>query len=322
MVVSRFRRLAPALAVVAALASSAPCAIAAGYPEKPVQYLIPFAAGGESDIVARFQQQAFAQKYKQEMIVINRPGGGGALVWQQLNSLPGDGYTIAGINLPHVVLQPIEGTVSYKTDDLTSVYWFHYTPDALIVPAESPYRTFQDFVRAAQEKPGSLSIAGSALYSANHVAHERLNRDFRIKTTYVPFKGTGDLVSSVLGGHVAGAMSYTTLAIQQKGKMRMLAVATRERVPQFPDVPTFRELGIDWIDGAYRGVAVPKSTPEAVRRQVSDMMEALNKDPDMRRKMVDGGFEVIDVPYDRIPAFMAERRADYMNTARALGMIK
>ena len=321
MSVLRPHRFAPVLlAAVAAWSFGGPAA--ADYPERSVQYLIPFAAGGESDVVARLQQHAFAQKFKQEMVVINRPGGGGALVWQQLNTLPGDGYTIAGINLPHVVLQPIEGTVSYKTDDLVSVYWFHYTPDALLVPATSPIKTFQEFVAAAQARPGSLSIAGSALYSANHVAHERLNRDFKVKTEYVPFKGTGDLVASVLGGHVAGAMSYTTLAIQQKGKMRMLAVATRERHPQFPDVPTFRELGVDWIDGAYRGVAVPKSTPEAVRRQVSGMMETLNKDPDMRRKMVDGGFEVIDVPYDQVPAFMKERTAQYTETARQLGMIK
>jgi tripartite-type tricarboxylate transporter receptor subunit TctC len=321
MVNLRPHRLAPVLLAAAAALSFGSPALAE-YPDRPVQYLIPFPAGGESDIVARFQQQLFSQKYKQDMIVINRPGGGGALVWQQLNSLPGDGYTIAGINLPHVVLQPIEGTVSYKTDDLTPVYWFHYTPDALIVPVDSPYRTFQDFLKAAKERPGSLSIAGSALYSANHVAHERLNRDFKIKTEYVPFKGTGDLVASVLGGHVAGAISYTTLAIQQKGKMRMLAVATKERLAQFPDVPTFRELGVDWIDGAYRGIAVPKSTPEAVRKQVSDMMDALNKDPETRRKMVDGGFEVIDVPYEQVPAFMKERAAEYAATARLLGMIK
>ncbi|MBN8477638.1 MAG: tripartite tricarboxylate transporter substrate binding protein [Burkholderiales bacterium] len=297
-------------------------ASAQGYPERRVEYLIPFPAGGESDVAARLQQVVFAQKFKQEMVVVNRAGGGGALVWQQLNTLPGDGYTIAGINLPHVVLQPLEGTVSYKTDDMTPVYWFHYTPDALIVPASSPFQTFQDFLKAAKADPGKLSIAGSALNSANHVAHARLNREFGIRTEYVPFKGTGDLISSVLGGHVAATMSYTTLAIQQKGKMRMLAVATAQRVPQFPDVPTFRELGIDWIDGAYRGVAVPKSTPEHVRKQVSVMMDAINKDPDLRKKMVDGGFEVIDVSYDRIPAFMKTRTAEYMNSAKLLGLVK
>jgi tripartite-type tricarboxylate transporter receptor subunit TctC len=138
----------------------------------------------------------------------------------------------------------------------------------------------------------------------------------------VPFKGTGDLVSSVLGGHVSAAMSYSTLAIQQKGKMRMLAVATEKRLPQFPDVPTFKELGMNWVDGAYRGIAVPKSTPPAVRRQVSDMMDAINKDPDLRRRMVEGGFEVTDIPLEAIPAFVAERSREYLNSAKALGLGK
>ena len=313
------RPLVAGLALGLSVALAGP---AAAYPDKPVQYIIPFPAGGESDIAARLQAVTFSQKYKQDMVVINRAGGGGALVWQQLNTYPNDGYTIAGINLPHVVLQPLEGTVSYKTDEMTPVYFFHYTPDALVVPSDSPIKTFQDFLKAAKEKPGALNIAGSSLNSANHAAHEKMNKEFGVKTTYVPFKGTGDLIASVLGGHVSAAMSYTTLAIQQKGKMRMLAVATEQRLPAFPDVPTFKELGGNWVDGAYRGVAVPKSTPENVRKQVSDMMDALNKDPDLRKKMVEGGFEVVDIGYDKMPAFLKERTADYMGTAKLMGLIK
>ena len=107
----------------------------------------------------------------------------------------------------------------------------------------------------------------------------------KIKTTYVPFKGTGDMIVVGPGRPRAAAMSYSTLAIQQKGKMRMLAVATEKRLPQFPDVPTFRELGVNWVDGAYRGIGVPKSTPPEVRKQVSDMMDAINKDPELRKQM-------------------------------------
>ena len=309
------------VALVVSFALAAPVH-AAGYPEKPVQYIIPFPAGGESDIAARLQQQAFSQKYKQEMVVINRAGGGGALVWQQLNSLPADGYTIAGINLPHIVLQPLEGTVQYKTEDMTPVYFFHYTPDALLVNADSPYKSFADLLKAAKDKPGALTIAGSSLNSANHAAHERFNQVFGVKTTYVPFKGTGDLIASVLGGHVSATMSYSTLAIQQKGKMRVLAVATEKRLPQFPDAPTFTELGVKWVDGAYRGVAVPKSTPENVRKQVSDMMDALNKDPELRKRMVEGGFEVTDITYEQMPAFMKDRTQDYMGTAKLMGLVK
>ena len=315
-------RIAGALALALAGALAPLAAGAQAYPDKTVQYIIPFPAGGESDIAARLQQVVFKQKYGQDMVVVNRAGAGGGLVWAQLNSLPGDGYTIAGINLPHIVLQPLEGEVQYKTEDMTPVYFFHYTPDAIIVPENSPYKTFADLLKAARDKPDSITFAGSGTNSANHLAAAKFDQLFKVKTTYVPFKGTGDLISSVLGGHVTAAMSYSTLAMQQKGKMRMLAVATEKRLPQFPDTPTFKELGVNWVDGAYRGVAVPKSTPPDVRKKVSDMMDALNKDPELRKKMIEGGFEVIDIPVDKVPAFMQERSKEYLNTARAIGMIK
>ena len=297
-------------------------AAALAYPDKPVQYVIPFPAGGESDIAARLQQQLFKVKFNQELIVVNKAGAGGALAWSQMNAMPADGHTIVGVNLPHIVLQPLEGDVGYKTADVTPVYFFHYTPDALIVAADSPFKSVADLVKAAKEKPDTVSIAGSGTNSANHLAAVRFDNEMKIKTTYVPFKGTGDMISSILGGHVAAAMSYSTLAISQKGKMRMLAVATEKRLPQFPDVPTFKEIGLDWVDGAYRGIGVPKSTPPAVRKQVSDMMDALNKDPEMRKKMFEQGFEVTDITVDMMPAFMKERTPEYMKSAKILGLVK
>ena len=167
-----------------------------------------------------------------------------------MNQLPGDGLNVVGINLPHIVFQPIEGEVQYKTDDVTPVYWFHYTPDGLVVRDASPFKTLQDFINAARADPGKFSLGGSGLNSANHAAHERLNSVFGVKTTYVPFKGTGDMTTAVLGGHIDGAMSYTAFAINNKGKVRALAVAMDKRHPLLPDTPTFRELGVDWVDGA------------------------------------------------------------------------
>jgi tripartite-type tricarboxylate transporter receptor subunit TctC len=303
--------------VVAALATSA-----AAYPDKPVQYIIPFAPAGESDVAARLQAQVFQAKYKQEMIVINKPGAGGGLAWSQMNNMPGDGHTVVGVNLPHIVLQPLEPDAPFKTEDITPVYFFHYTPDAIIVAADSPFKTLADLVRAAREKPEAVTFAGSGTNSANHVAQVRFDRELGVKTTYVPFKGTGDMLASILGNHVSAAMSYSTLAIQQKGKMRMLAVATEKRLPQFPDVPTFRELGFNWVDGAYRGIGVPKSTSPAVRQQVSDMMDAINKDPELRKRMFEGGFEVTDITLEMMPAFMKERTQGYLNSAKTLGLVK
>jgi tripartite-type tricarboxylate transporter receptor subunit TctC len=294
----------------------------AAYPDKPVRYIIAFAPGGESDIAARLQQEVWRKKHASELVVESKPGAGGALAWSQLNGFPGDGYVIMGTNLPHIVLQPLEGNVQYQTDDITNVHFFNYTPDGLIVRNESPFKTYQDFVAAAKAKPGGMNLAGSGSNSANHAAHERLNQAAGIKTTYVAFKGTGDLLSSLLGGHVDGAMSYTSLALAQKGKTRLLAAATPERLSYFPDTPTFRELGIDWVDGAYRGVGVPKSTPEDVRKRVSDAFAEINRDADFRRKMTEQGLEIVDITYDKMPAFLEERKKAYLASAKLLGLAK
>ena len=294
----------------------------AAYPDKPVKYIIPFAPGGESDIAARFQQLAVRKKFNQELIIESKPGAGGALAWSQTNSFPGDGYTWMSTNLPHLVLQPLEGVVQYKTEDIHNVCFYHYTPDAIVVRSESPYKTYQDLVKAAKDMPGTVTIAGSGTNSANHLATERFNGVAGVKTTYVPFKGTGDLVASLLGGHVSMAMSYVTLAIAQKSTTRMLAVATEKRHPQFPDVPTFKELGIDWVDGAYRGIALPKSASAEMKKQVSDICLGINKDADFQKRMADGGFELVDIGVDKMPAFMAERAKVYTETAKRMGLLK
>jgi len=303
--------------VIGMPAAAQPC------PEKNVLYWQAFPAGGESDLSARHQQLVMKKKCPAvETIIQYKPGAGGGLLWTQLNQLPGDGYNIAGINLPHIVLQPMEGTVQYKTDDVTPVYWFHYTPDALVVAESSPIRTFADFVRAAKADPGKISLGGSGLNSANHMAHERLNAVFGVKTTYVPFKGTGDMTTAVIGGHVQGAMSYTAFAINNKGKVRALAVAMDKRHPLLPDVPTFRELGADWVDGAYRGIGVPKSTPPEARRRLAALWAALNADPEMKELAAKSGFELIDVGTDRMDAFMAEKVRIYTESGKRMGLGK
>jgi tripartite-type tricarboxylate transporter receptor subunit TctC len=304
------------------LAASMALPARAAYPEKPVHYILAFAPGGESDIAARLQQQVWQRKFGREMVIESKPGAGGALAWSQLNQAPGDGYTIMGTNLPHIVLQPLEGNVQYQTDDITNVIFFNYTPDAIVVRAESPIKTYQDFIAAAKAKPGALNLAGSGTNSANHAAHARLMNAAKIETTYVAFKGTGDLVSSLLGGHVDGAMSYSSFALAQKGKVRALAIATPQRLPYFPNVPTFRELGIDWVDGAYRGIGVPKSTPEDLRRRISDMFAEINRDAEFRQKMTEQGLELVDVTYDKMPAFMEERKKAYLSAAKLLGLAK
>ncbi|MFD1343014.1 tripartite tricarboxylate transporter substrate binding protein [Litorisediminicola beolgyonensis] len=294
--------------------------LAQGYPDKQVNYIIPFNAGGESDVAARLQQPVFEELTGQNMVIQYMAGAGGAQAWSQLNGMEADGYTIMGTNLPHIILQPMAQDVGYKTDDIANVYFFQYTPDALLVPADSEFQTLEDFVTFAEANPGLVTVAGSATNSANHVATTRLNELAGITTTYIPFSGTAPTMTALLGNQVQAAFSYTTSALSQGDAVRVLAVASEERVPSFPDVPTFKEAGYDMVGGAYRGVGVPSSTPEEVKTQISDALDKVNKDEGFIQRMEDGGFVVIDVPYSEVPAFMAERRAEYEEIAPLMGI--
>lgn len=311
------------LALFGAFVLHAPFVSAQNCPVKNLMYWQAFPAGGESDISARHQQLVLKKKCpKIETVIQYKPGAGGGLLWAQMNSLPGDGFNIIGINLPHIVLQPLEGQVQYKTADVTPAYWYHYTPDAIVLPEASPFKTFQDLVKAAKSKPGELTFGGSGTNSANHAAHERFNLVTGTKTTYVPFKGTGDMTTAVLGSHVTGAMSYSAFAINNKGKVRAVAIALEKRHPMLPDVPTFKELGISWIDGAYRGIGVPKSTPADARKRLSDLWLELNSDAEMQGLAAKSGFELINIGADRMDAFMKERTAAYMEVAKRMGLVK
>jgi tripartite-type tricarboxylate transporter receptor subunit TctC len=239
-----------------------------------------------------------------------------------MNNRPGDGLNVMGVNLPHIVFQPIEGEVQYKTADVTPVFWFHYTPDVLVVPEASPYKTFADFIAAAKKDPGKMNLGGSGRNSANHAAHERLNAAYNIKSTYVPYKGTGDMALAIVGNQIDGAMTYTPFAINNKGRVRALAVAMEKRHPMMPDVPTFRELGVDWIDGAYRGIGVPKSTSPEARKRLSDLFLALNNDPEMKELAAKNGFELVNVGLPEMDGFMKERTRIYTEGARMLGLGK
>jgi tripartite-type tricarboxylate transporter receptor subunit TctC len=188
------------------------------------------------------------------------------------------------------------------------VFWFHYTPDLLVVPEASPIRSFADFLKAAKADPGKLNLGGSGLNSANHAAHERLAAAFGIKTTYVPYKGTGDMALAILGSHIDGAMTYIPFAIANKGRVRPLAVAMEARHPLLPDVPTFKELGYD-IEGAgwYAAYAPAKTPKDVVDRLSTAIIEAL-KSPDVREKLDNLGME----PTGFGPAELARiHRADY-----------
>ena len=310
------RRVGLALGMAAATGAASP-ALA-----QTINYVIPFPAGGESDVTARLQEPVLKQVSGHDVVVQYKVGAGGATAWASLAKLPSDGYTIMGTNLPHIFLQPMQKDVGYKSDDIVNVFVFELTPDAIVVPADSPYKTLKDLIAAAKKTPGAITMAGSGTNTGPHLSAITFNKLAGVKTTYIPFSGTATSVAAMLGKQVNAAMTFSTAAIQQGAAVRMLAVATDERLATHPDVPTFKELGIDMVSGVYRGVAVNKATPEADRKRMSDWIGKVNADPGFRKKMTEAGFVLTDVPYEKVPAFLDVKRKEYEEAAREVGMLK
>lgn len=285
---------------------------AAGFPEKPITYMICFDPGGESDITARLQQKYLEDVLKAKVVITYKVGGGGAVGWSELIRSKPDGYTIAGDNLPHTILQPMQrGDAGYTTEQLKRVYCFESTPCALVVKKDSPFKTLDDFIAFAKKNPGAVTLGGSGSWTANHLGTIELEKAAGVKLTYIPFTGSGSATPALLGGHVTGLMTYTTMAAQQLDKFRILAVAAPKRSAVFPDAPTFQELGYDIVEGAYRGVSVPPNTPENIVKIIADAFEKVNKNPEFAKKMAELAFDLEFMGPAEYTKFIQTRKAYY-----------
>ncbi len=293
-----------------------------GYPEKPITYIISFNPGGESDITARLQEPHLEKILGVPINVTHKPGGGGAVAWSefQRTGTP-DGYTLIGTNIPHIIGQPLlRRDAGYVTDGFELIMWFHFTPNALIVPNESQFKTLKDLVEFAKKNPKVITLGGSGTYSANHLEALRLEREAGIKVTYIPHTGTGPLVPAILGGHLTGLMNYSMLGVQLKDKVRVLAVASEERVPFLPDAPTFKEQGYDIVGGAFRGVAAPKGTPKPIIDKLADAFTKVNKI--IAEKQEPLGFVMTYATGEKAGALVEQMKRSYGDILKAIAAEK
>jgi len=308
--------------ILAALFFLAP-AQADEYPSKPLTYIICFNPGGESDITARFQEQPLQKYYKDGVVITYKIGGGGSVGWSELIKSKPDGYTIAGDNLPHIVLQPLtRGNAGYNTLDLKQVYIFESTPNILVVRKDSQFKSLKELIAYAKEKPGAMTVGGSGSSTANDLGTQMLNKAAGIKLTYIPFTGSGAAVPSLLGGHVGALMTYSTMAVRYPGDFRPLAIMSEERMSVLPDVPTFKELGFDLVEGAYRGVAAPPGTPDDIVKKIAGIFDSVMKEPGVIKKMDENGFKIETMGPEASTAFVKKKIAEYTVLVEEMGLKK
>jgi tripartite-type tricarboxylate transporter receptor subunit TctC len=238
---------------------------ASDFPKGPITYVIPFNPGGQSDVEARLQQPYLEKILGVKIVVEYKPGAGGALAWTQFAKAKPDGYTVCGINLPHIILQPLsQKDAAFKTEDLKPLAIFESTPIGLAVKKGSKISTLKDFIDYAKANPGKITVGISGKLTGHHMASLQFEKRTGIKLTLVTFTGAAPQTTALLGGHVEAMWGNSSDLVSYQNDIKVLAIGTEKRMDTLPDIPTFQELGMKFYPRIDRGVAVPKDTPASI----------------------------------------------------------
>jgi tripartite-type tricarboxylate transporter receptor subunit TctC len=279
------------------------------YPTKPISMIAPFPPGGVADIVGRPLAASMEKALKQPVLVVNRPGAGGAVGTTSVAKSAPDGYTIL-MSLSSIsvfpVSDPMNGKpVPYQLSDFAPIALVTADPTVLVVAADGPYKTIQDFIASAKAYPNKINYASAGTYSTLHVAMEMFANAAGIKLFHVPYQGGGPAVAALLGGQVHALASGPAAAVGQikAGKMRALAGWGDKRLPMMPDLPTFKELGYKDVEFyIWSGVFAPVATPAPVVARLREAVRAAVADPQFK-----GAMEKVQTPiaYLDAPEFAA-----------------
>ncbi len=277
----------PKLLFAAALAVAATALHAQdAYPTKPISMVAPFPPGGVADIVGRPLAAAMEKTLKQPVLVVNRSGAGGAVGTTFVAKAAPDGYTIL-MSLSSISIFPVSDPMNgrpipYQLQDFAPIALVTADPTILVVAADGPYKTIQDFIASAKAYPNQMNYSSSGTYGTLHVAMEMFANAAGIKMFHIPYQGGGPAVTALLGGQVhALASGPAAVAGQIKGgKMRALAGWGDKRLAMFPDLPTFKELGFKDVEFyIWSGVFVPAATPAAIQTRLREAVRAAVNDP-------------------------------------------
>ena len=236
---------------------------AAAYPEKPINMIIAFTAGGSSDVQARIMQKYWNKYAPQPWVFVYKPGAGGIIGFTEIAKARPDGYTIGGVDLPHIVLQPMlrpEGQPGYKTEQLNPLCCLVFDPDILIVSEKSPFKSFGELIEYAKANPGKVKAATVGKLTGDHIFLMNVEKFTGAQFTQVPYPGGSKAAPALLGGEVDCYFASTSNFLRMQGA-RGLAIATKDRYKLCPDVPTMNELGYELESAKYRGLATPPNFP-------------------------------------------------------------
>ncbi|MCA3184373.1 MULTISPECIES: tripartite tricarboxylate transporter substrate binding protein [unclassified Cupriavidus] len=294
------RLMRPMLAVLCtgcmAVAGQAGAQGADHYPTKPITYVVPFAAGGTTDLLGRLIGQRLSQVLGQSVVVENRAGAGGNIGSDYVAKAPADGYTLLGgtisshaINVSLYPKMPYDPVKNFQPIALIGTL-----PNVLVVNANSPWKSVQDVVAAAKAKPGTVNFGSSGNGTSQHLAAELFANMAGLKMTHVPYKGSSQAVQALLGNQVDLVFENSVAAMPmiQSGKFRALATTGAKRAAELPDVPTMAESGLKGYEiVSWQAIFAPAGTPKPIVDKLSTEIGKIIQQPDVRARLASMGVE-------------------------------
>jgi tripartite-type tricarboxylate transporter receptor subunit TctC len=270
---------------------------AQSFPARPIKLLVAFPAGGPTDITMRSLADNASKVLGQPVIVENKPGAGGTLPAQQLQTSAADGYTLAQIPLG-VFRLPYTTKINWDpVKDIAYVLNVTGYAFGLVVPTDSPLKSWTHFVGWAKANPGKLTYGSTGTLTSPHLTMELIAQKLGLQLQHVPYKGSADLMQAILGGHIMAAADSTGFAPQvEAGKLRVLNTWGEQRLAKFPDAPTLKELGLDLVQNSPFGIGAPRGTPPAVVKRLHDAF---------KQAMEQEAYKTTLGRYDMVPMYMS-----------------
>ncbi|HEY3048436.1 MAG TPA: tripartite tricarboxylate transporter substrate binding protein [Polaromonas sp.] len=318
------RSLTAAVALGAGLLAAVPAAAQAAYPSKPITMIVPFSAGGTTDILARIVGQALTAELGQSVIIDNRAGAGGNIGGQAAAKSPADGYTLfMGTVGTHAINSTLYKKMPFDPiKDFVPLTRVANVPNLLVANPAQPFKTVKELIAYAKAHPGQLNFGSSGNGSSIHLSGELFKTMAKVDMQHVPYKGSAPAVTDLLGNQIALMFDNMPSAIQhvRSGKLRAIAVTTAKRSPELPDVPTIAEAGVPGYEAtSWFGLFVPAGTPPAVISKLNTAIVKVLAKADIKKKINEQGAEVYSETPEQFSAFIQKESVKWGKVVRESG---
>jgi len=301
---------------------AAPMAQAADYPARPVQIIVPYNAGGGTDLTARVLAKVLEKYLGGTVVVRNQPGGGGSIGTSAILHAKPDGYTIGTGSQGPLAMLPHYGGIDYSLKDAAFLALIGRNQMALGVGKAAPFSDAKGFLAYAKAHPGELTVGNSGAGGANHIATEGFATAAGVKLKSMPFGGAIAAITACLGGHINAVVAHPAELINhvKAGSIKVVMVMEDKRIAEFPDAPTAKEVGVDFTWAAWKGLVAPKGLPPEVEAKLTAALDKAMHDPEYVKKMADMGENMDYRPAAQFKA-LAERDSEIAEKViRSLGM--